>query len=138
MVEEQPSFAAIDIVETATIPTRRLCFGRTTARLRPGYIPASQDLANAQVLFVFQDEAHVRKHQDGNAHENLDDAELIDREERDKRELIRLEGAEPGRRESTPQLSKASAALLQAWERWKASNIAARLRGLRPKESDLR
>jgi hypothetical protein len=78
------------------------------------------------------------QHYDGNDDEQLNDSDLLDREERNKRELIRLEKLEPGRRESTSELKPASVLLLRAWERWKASNIAARLRGLIPKRSDLR
>lgn len=80
----------------------------------------------------------MKKHFDGNANEELTDAELVDREEQNKRELMRLEQAEHGRRETTSELVPASAGLLHAWERWKASNAAARLRGLLPKQSDLR
>jgi hypothetical protein len=80
----------------------------------------------------------VRTHQDGNSNEELGDNDLRDREEKNKRELLRLEKAEPGRRESTSSLSPGSGALMHAWERWKASDIAMRLRGLLPKRSDLR
>lgn len=80
----------------------------------------------------------MKKHYDGNADEQLSDRDLLDREEKNKRELIRMEKLEPGRRESTSELVPASNALLHAWERWKASNIAARLRGLVSKTSELR
>lgn len=80
----------------------------------------------------------MKKHHDGNANSELGDRDLQDREEKDKRELLRLEKNEPGRRESTSKLNQASGALMHAWERWKATDIALRLRGLRPKRSDLR
>jgi hypothetical protein len=80
----------------------------------------------------------MKKHFDGNADQELTDRELMDREDINKRELMRLEQIEPGRRESTSELVPASAKLMHAWERWKASNAAARLRGLLSKKSDLR
>lgn len=80
----------------------------------------------------------MKKHHDGNANDELGDRDLQDREEKDKRELMRLEKLEPGRRESTPTLSEGSGPLMHAWERWKATDIAMRLRGLLPKRSDLR
>ncbi len=80
----------------------------------------------------------MKKHFDGNADNELTDTQLVDREERNKRELMRLEQLEPGRRESTSSLVPGSATLMHAWERWKASNAAARLRGLLSKQSDLR
>lgn len=81
---------------------------------------------------------NVKKHFDGNAVHELTDSELVDREELNKRELMRLEKLEPGRRESTSELVLGSARLMHAWERWKASNVAARLRGLLATRSDLR
>lgn len=80
----------------------------------------------------------MKKHYDGNADEQLSDRDLLDREEKNKRELIRMEKLEPGRRESTSELVAGSSALMHAWERWKASNIAARLRGLVSKTTELR
>ena len=80
----------------------------------------------------------MKKHFDGNADHELTDGELVEREERNKRELIRMEGLEAGRRESTSELVAGSAPLMQAWERWKATNAAARLRGLLSRSSDLR
>ena len=80
----------------------------------------------------------MREHFDGNADQELTDTQLVEREERNKRELMRLEELEPGRRESTSTLIPASARLMHAWERWKASNAAARLRGLLSRQSDLR
>ena len=80
----------------------------------------------------------MKKHHDGNANDELGDRDLQDREEKDKRELLRLEKIEPGRRESTSKLSEGSRALMHAWERWKATDVAMRLRGLLPKGSELR
>ena len=80
----------------------------------------------------------MKKHFDGNADHELTDAELVDREELNKRELMRLEQLEPGRRESTSELVPASARLMHAWERWKSSNVAARLRGLLSRQNDMR
>lgn len=80
----------------------------------------------------------MKRHHDGNANDELGDRDLQDREEKDKRELLRLEKLEPGRRESTKEFSEGSGALMHAWERWKATDIAMRLRGLLPKSSNLR
>ena len=80
----------------------------------------------------------MKKHFDGNADHELTDSELIDREDLNKRELMRLEQLEPGRRESTSALVPGSARLMHAWERWKASNAAARLRGLLSRQNDMR
>jgi hypothetical protein len=80
----------------------------------------------------------MKKHYDGNADDQLSDHDLLASEEKNKRELIRMEKLEPGRRESTSALVPASNALMHAWERWKASNVAARLRGLVSRSSDLR
>lgn len=80
----------------------------------------------------------MKKHFDGNADQELSDTELLDREELNKRELMRLEKLEPGRRESTSELVPGSIGLMHAWERWKASNAAARLRGLLSRKTDLR
>lgn len=84
------------------------------------------------------DEKKMKTHFDGNAVHELTDSELVDREEMNKRELMRLEKLEPGRRESTSELVPGSVRLMHAWERWKASNVAARLRGLLASKSDLR
>lgn len=83
-------------------------------------------------------EDKMKTHFDGNAVHELTDSELVDREELNKRELMRLEKLEPGRRESTSELVPGSVRLMHAWERWKASNVAARLRGLLATRSDLR
>ena len=80
----------------------------------------------------------MKQHFDGNADKELTDSELVDREELNKRELMRMERLEPGRRESTSELIPGSDGLMRAWERWKASNVAVRLRGLLSRRSDLR
>jgi hypothetical protein len=72
----------------------------------------------------------MRKHHDGNSNEQLTDDELIQREESERREYIRLEGREPHLRDTNYRELTGSKALLHAWERWSRTNIMLRLRGL--------
>ena len=72
----------------------------------------------------------MRKHWDGNSNEELPDDELLEREVADRREYFRLEKREPHLRDTNYRALTGSKALLHAWERWKRTSIAVRLRGL--------
>jgi hypothetical protein len=105
------------------------------ARLRCADNPASgiRDLANPQAfLFTIgiEGEWTVRTHRDGNANDELTDDALLDREESERREYMRLEEREPHLRDTSYRELTGSKALLRAWERWSRTNIAMRLRGL--------
>jgi hypothetical protein len=70
------------------------------------------------------------QHHDGNANSELTDDALLEREESDRREYLRLEQREPGLRDTNFQDLTGSPALIRAWERWWATKVARRLRGL--------
>ena len=72
----------------------------------------------------------MREHRDGNANDQLSDDALMQREESERREYIRLEQREPHLRDTTYRELTGSKSLMQAWERWSLTNIALRLRGL--------
>jgi hypothetical protein len=72
----------------------------------------------------------MRKHPDGNANDDLTDDALVQREDAQRREYMRLEKREPHLREKSYHELTGSKALLRAWERWSRTNIAMRLRGL--------
>ena len=72
----------------------------------------------------------MRKHQDGNDNDELTDDALLQREESERREYIRLEDREPHVRDTNYRDLTASKALLYAWERWDRTSLAVRLRGL--------
>jgi hypothetical protein len=72
----------------------------------------------------------MRKHRDGNANDELTDDALVQREESERREYMRLEQREPHLRDTNYRELTGSKALLRAWERWSRTNIAMRLRGL--------
>lgn len=72
----------------------------------------------------------MRKHHDGNSNEELDDDALLQREESERREYIRLEEREPHLRDTTYRELTGSKALLHAWGRWSRTNLLMRLRGL--------
>jgi hypothetical protein len=71
-----------------------------------------------------------RKHQDNNANSELTDDALVEREESERREYLRLENREPQHRTTTYRALTASPGLIRAWERWWATKVARRLRGL--------
>jgi hypothetical protein len=77
----------------------------------------------------------MKKHRDGNANDQLGDDELLDREDSERREFMRLEKHEPHLRDTNYRALNASRALLHAWERWSRTSIVARLRGLVSRES---
>ena len=72
----------------------------------------------------------MRKHRDGNDNDELTDDALQQREESERREYNRLEKKEPHLRDTTYRELTGSKALLHAWERWKRTSIALKLRGL--------
>jgi hypothetical protein len=72
----------------------------------------------------------MRKHRDGNANDELTDDALVQREDSERREYMRLEQREPHLRDTTYRELTGSKGLLRAWERWSRTNVAMRLRGL--------
>lgn len=72
----------------------------------------------------------MRKHPDGNDADDVDDDALIQREESERREYIRLEEREPHLRNTSYRALTGSDALLQAWGRWSRTNLLMRLRRL--------
>jgi hypothetical protein len=71
-----------------------------------------------------------RKHRDANDNDELTDDALVEREQSERREYMRLERREPHLRDTNYRELTASKALLHAWERWSRTIIAIRLRGL--------
>ena len=72
----------------------------------------------------------MRQHRNGNDNDELTDDALQQREESERREYIRLEQKEPHLRDTTYRELTGSRQLLHAWERWKETSIALKLRGL--------
>lgn len=72
----------------------------------------------------------MRTLRDGNDNDELTDDALVDREEAERREYLRLERREPHLRETSYRELTGSKALLHAWERWSRTNAALRVRGL--------
>ena len=72
----------------------------------------------------------MRKHRDGNTNDELTDDALLQREESERREYVRLEEREPHLRDTNYRELTGSKPLLHAWERWSRTSIAVRLRGL--------
>ena len=65
--------------------------------------------------------------------DGLSDCELLERESNDRSEFMQLERDEPHSSGTTFREIRASHALLNAWQRWTQSGMAARLRGLLPR-----
>jgi hypothetical protein len=63
----------------------------------------------------------------------MNDLELLEREFNDRTEFMQLERNEPVSTGTTFREIRASPALLDAWQRWTQSGLAARLRGLLPR-----
>ncbi len=63
----------------------------------------------------------------------LSDFELLERESNDRSEFMQLERNEPPTTGTTYREIRASHALLNAWQRWTQSGMAARLRSLLPR-----
>lgn len=63
----------------------------------------------------------------------MNDVELLEREFNDRIEFMQLERNEPESSGTTFREIRASPALLDAWQRWAQSGLAARLRGLLPR-----
>jgi hypothetical protein len=72
----------------------------------------------------------MRRHHDNNANSELTDDALVEREESERREYLRLEQREPQLRDTTYRALSGSPRLIRAWERWWATKLARRLRGL--------
>lgn len=72
----------------------------------------------------------MRKHRNANDNAELTDDALQQREESERREYIRLEQKQPHLRDTTYRELRGSKQLLHAWERWRQTSIALRLRGL--------
>lgn len=62
--------------------------------------------------------------------DSLNDAELLARETSELDDFKRLERMEPRFRDTTYGVVRGSAALVTSWERWWATNLAARMRGI--------
>src|SRR5437868_14821315 len=75
-------------------------------------------------------EANLKKHYDGNSNGELSDDALLQREESERREYVRLEEREPHLRDTTYRELTGSKVLLHAWERWTKTNIMMKVRGL--------
>jgi hypothetical protein len=71
-----------------------------------------------------------RTHRDNNDNSELTDHALVEREESERREYLRLEQREPHLRDTTYGAVKGAPGLIVAWERWWATKVARRLRGL--------
>jgi hypothetical protein len=71
-----------------------------------------------------------RAHTDGNENQHLDDADLQRREESEGREYQRLWDRERRVSQTTYQVLPGSRLLIHAWERWRKTRLAAKLRGL--------
>ena len=63
----------------------------------------------------------------------MNDGELLERESNDRTEFMQLERNEPVSAGTTFREIRASPALLDAWQRWTQSALAAHLRGLLPR-----
>lgn len=72
----------------------------------------------------------MRKHYDGNSNDELSDDALLEREEAERREYIRLHDRERHLRDTNYRELTGSKPLLRAWGRWSRTNLAVRLRGL--------
>jgi hypothetical protein len=72
----------------------------------------------------------LSRHRDGNANAELNDHDLVVREESERREYMRLKKREPHLDDTSYRELTASRALLHAWERWSRTNLLVRLRGL--------
>ena len=85
------------------------------------------------LLFLWTEldgESLLRKHRDGNNNDELSDDALLQREESERREYIRLEEREPHLRNTNYRELTGSRPLLHAWERWSRTSLAVRIRGL--------
>lgn len=67
---------------------------------------------------------------DDQSSDDLDDTELLEREQDDRDDFRRLEQEEPRFRDTTYGVVRGSPALIASWERWWKTNLAARMRGL--------
>ena len=72
----------------------------------------------------------MKKHRDGNDNDELTDDALVQREDSQRREYMRLEQKEPHLRDTNYRELTGSKPLMHAWDRWSRTNLAMRLRGL--------
>ena len=69
-------------------------------------------------------------HDSSDPNDLLDDADLLSRERDQRDDFKRLEREEPRFRDTTYGVVRGSPALIESWERWWKTNLAARVRGL--------
>ena len=69
-------------------------------------------------------------HHDDHLTDHLDDTQLLAAEQVHRDDYARQRRQEPCVRDTTYGLIQGSAALVASWERWWATNLAARMRGL--------
>jgi hypothetical protein len=62
--------------------------------------------------------------------DHLDDTQLLAREQDERADFRRLEQEEPHFRDTTYGVVHGSPALIESWERWWRTNLAARMRGI--------
>lgn len=67
---------------------------------------------------------------DDQGSDQLDDTELLAREQDERADFRRLEQEEPQLRDTTFGVVRGSPALIESWERWWRTNLAARMRGI--------
>ena len=67
---------------------------------------------------------------DNDSNDILDDAQLLAKESMQRHEFLELEQTEPRFRDTTYGLLRGSGQLVESWERWWNTNVAARMRGL--------
>ena len=77
----------------------------------------------------------MSKH-DGSSNEDLDDTALLQRELDQRNSFERIEAAEPRFRDTTYGMVPGAPALVESWERWWKTNLAARVRGILNRTSD--
>jgi hypothetical protein len=105
-------------------------FNHGGAQPRRADNPASalRDLANAQVLF-FSSGLPMRS-DDNDSNDILDDAQLLAKESMQRHEFLELEHTEPPFRDTTYGFLRGSRQLVESWDRWWSTNVAAQMRGL--------
>ena len=70
---------------------------------------------------------------DDGSTDRLDDADLLHMEQTHRNEYTRLQRHQPHERDTTYGLITGSAALVACWDRWRTTNLAARMRGILPR-----
>ena len=67
---------------------------------------------------------------DGESNDELDDTQLLAREQDDHDDFRRRQQEEPRFGNTTYGVGRGSPALIASWERWWKTNLAARMRGI--------